>query len=91
MDGCRLDYCARRLDYYHCLIRPLGRATSDAHPNAKNNSLVTERFWGVPGWGEAEDMIRFLQISWRADRRRQIPELVTLGEGSPLRNRGGAT
>jgi hypothetical protein len=27
MDGCRLDYCARRLDYYHCRIRPLGRAS----------------------------------------------------------------
>jgi hypothetical protein len=27
MDGCRLDYCARRLDYCHCRIRPLGRAS----------------------------------------------------------------
>ena len=25
--GCRLYYCARRLDYYHCRIRPLGRAS----------------------------------------------------------------
>ena len=27
MDGCRLYCCARRLDYYHCRIRPLGRAS----------------------------------------------------------------
>lgn len=27
MDGCRFDYCARRLDYCHCRIRPLGRAS----------------------------------------------------------------
>ena len=27
MDGCRLDYCARRLDCCHCRIRPLGRAS----------------------------------------------------------------
>jgi hypothetical protein len=24
MDGCRLDHCARRLDYCHRRIRPLG-------------------------------------------------------------------
>jgi len=27
MDGWRLDYCARRLNYCHCRIRPLGRAS----------------------------------------------------------------
>ena len=27
MDSCRLDCCARRLDYCHCRIRPLGRAS----------------------------------------------------------------